>query len=86
MSWQPFALSLAVGLGVGVLYGALNVKSPAPPIIALLGLLGMLGGEMLVRYLRGEPDAIAECLHLKDFRPAGLKAAAGACTEDGVEG
>ncbi len=41
-------LSLAVGLGVGILYGALGVRSPAPPVIALLGLLGMLAGEQVV--------------------------------------
>jgi len=38
-------LSFVAGLGVGVLYGLLRVKSPAPPIIALLGLLGMVLGE-----------------------------------------
>jgi len=40
-------LSFAVGLAVGVLYGLIRVKSPAPPIIALLGLLGMVIGEQL---------------------------------------
>src|SRR6266699_2003556 len=38
-------ISFAVGLGVGVLYGLIKVKSPAPPIVALLGLLGMVLGE-----------------------------------------
>ena len=38
-------LSFVVGLGVGMLYGLIRVKSPAPPIIALLGLLGMVLGE-----------------------------------------
>jgi XapX domain-containing protein len=38
-------LSFLVGLGVGVLYGLIRVKSPAPPIVALLGLLGMVLGE-----------------------------------------
>jgi XapX domain-containing protein len=38
-------LSFIVGLGVGVLYGVIRVKSPAPPIVALLGLLGMVLGE-----------------------------------------
>jgi XapX domain-containing protein len=38
-------LSFIVGLGVGVLYGLIRVKSPAPPIVALLGLLGMVFGE-----------------------------------------
>ena len=40
-------ISFAVGLFVGVLYGVIRVKSPAPPIIALLGLLGMVLGEQL---------------------------------------
>ena len=38
-------LSFIVGVGVGVLYGLIKVKSPAPPIVALLGLLGMVLGE-----------------------------------------
>ncbi|POF41332.1 hypothetical protein B0D71_14025 [Pseudomonas laurylsulfativorans] len=40
-------LSLVIGLGVGLLYGALDFRSPAPPAIALVGLLGMLAGEKL---------------------------------------
>jgi XapX domain-containing protein len=47
MQMKPLFLSLVVGLGVGVLYGLLRVKSPAPPIVALLGLLGMVLGEQL---------------------------------------
>lgn len=42
---KPYLISLAVGLGVGLLYSVLGVRSPAPPGIALLGLLGMLIGE-----------------------------------------
>jgi XapX domain-containing protein len=40
-------ISLAACLGVGVIYGLIRVKSPVPPIIALLGLLGMVFGEQL---------------------------------------
>lgn len=69
MTWQPYLFSIAVGLGVGALYGALNVKAPAPPVIALLGLLGILVGEMAVRHLRGSPDAVAQCLHTRTFSP-----------------
>jgi XapX domain-containing protein len=29
----------------GVVYGGIRVKSPAPPIVALLGLFGMVLGE-----------------------------------------
>jgi XapX domain-containing protein len=38
-------ISFVVGLVVGVAYGVIRVKSPAPPIVALLGLLGMVLGE-----------------------------------------
>jgi XapX domain-containing protein len=38
-------ISFVAGLGVGILYGVIRVKSPAPPIVALLGLLGMVIGE-----------------------------------------
>jgi XapX domain-containing protein len=52
MDMRGLFLSLVVGLGVGVLYGLLRVKSPAPPIIALLGLLGMVLGEHLVVWIQ----------------------------------
>ncbi|SFK57486.1 DUF1427 family protein [Caulobacter sp. UNC279MFTsu5.1] len=45
---KPYLLSLGAGLLVGVLYSLLGVRSPAPPTIALLGLLGMLLGEHVV--------------------------------------
>jgi XapX domain-containing protein len=38
-------ISFVVGLIVGAFYGLIRVKSPAPPIVALLGLLGMVMGE-----------------------------------------
>ena len=41
-----YLASLAVGIGVGIAYALLGVKSPAPPVIALVGLLGMVGGEI----------------------------------------
>jgi XapX domain-containing protein len=44
---KAMLISLAVGLIVGLLYGLIRVKSPAPPIIALLGLLGMVMGEQI---------------------------------------
>jgi XapX domain-containing protein len=44
---KPYLLSLGAGLLVGVVYGLLNVRSPAPPVIALVGLLGILVGEQL---------------------------------------
>jgi XapX domain-containing protein len=47
-----FLVSGAVGLLVGVIYGALSVKSPAPPVIALIGLLAILVGEQIPPFLR----------------------------------
>ncbi len=45
---KPYLISLAIGLLVGVIYSLFGVKSPAPPTIALIGLLGMLLGEQAV--------------------------------------
>ena len=45
---KAYVLSFAAGLLVGVIYGLLNVRSPAPPVIALVGLLGILIGEQAV--------------------------------------
>ncbi|MBW8758084.1 MAG: DUF1427 family protein [Burkholderiales bacterium] len=42
---KPYLVSLAVGVLVGAIYALLRVRSPAPPVIALVGLLGMLIGE-----------------------------------------
>lgn len=43
-----YALSITVGLLVGLIYGMLGVRSPAPPVVALVGLFGMLVGEQVV--------------------------------------
>jgi len=43
-----YLLSAAAGLLVGVIYGLLGVRSPAPPVVALVGLLGILVGEQIV--------------------------------------
>jgi len=43
-----YLLSLGAGLLVGVVYSLLNVRSPAPPVVALIGLLGILLGEQIV--------------------------------------
>src|SRR5713226_3065956 len=43
-----YFLSLGAGLLVGVIYSLLNVRSPAPPVVALVGLLGILVGEQII--------------------------------------
>jgi len=45
---KPYLLSLGAGLLVGIVYSLMNVRSPAPPVIALVGLLGILAGEQIV--------------------------------------
>lgn len=45
---KPYLVSLVVGFVVGLLYAALGVRPPAPPLVGLCGLLGIiLGGEVL---------------------------------------
>lgn len=54
-----YLISIGAGVLVGVIYALINVRSPAPPAIALLGLLGMLIGEQMVpiakRMIDGQP-------------------------------
>jgi XapX domain-containing protein len=45
---RMYLLSLGAGLLVGVIYSLLNVRSPAPPLVALVGLLGILAGEQVI--------------------------------------
>lgn len=53
-------VSFAVGLGVGVIYGLIRVKSPAPPIVALLGLLGMVLGEQLGIWIQAKKINVSQ--------------------------
>jgi XapX domain-containing protein len=65
-----YIVSLAAGVLVGIIYALMQVRSPAPPVVALIGLLGMLVGEQLVppvkRLLAGQPVTAswfqAECM------------------------
>jgi len=75
-----YLISIGAGILVGVIYALINVRSPAPPAIALLGLLGMLMGEQMVpiakRLIAGEPISTAwfarECVPKITGLPAGL--------------
>ena len=42
---KTYIISFLVGSLVGVLYAVLQVRSPAPPLVALAGLLGMVLAE-----------------------------------------
>ena len=54
-----YLISLGAGILAGLLYGLIDVRSPAPPPNAQVGRLGMLGGEPIVpvaqRRIGGEP-------------------------------
>ena len=58
-----YLASLGAGILVGIVYSLLQVRSPAPPLIALVGLLGILLGEQVIpvgkQLLAGEPIKIA---------------------------
>ena len=45
---KVYLLSAGAGVLVGIIYSLLNVRSPAPPLVALVGLLGILVGEQVI--------------------------------------
>jgi XapX domain-containing protein len=49
-----YLMSLGAGLLVGVIYSPINVRSPVPLAVALIGLLGIVLGEQIIP--SGEPD------------------------------
>jgi XapX domain-containing protein len=49
---RTYLLSLGAGLLVGIVYSLLTVRSPAPPVVALVGLLGILIGEQIIPMAR----------------------------------
>ncbi|MBN6150532.1 DUF1427 family protein [Xanthomonas sp. AmX2] len=49
---KTYLVSLALGLLVGVIYALFKVRSPAPPVVALIGLLGILLGEQIPPLLK----------------------------------
>jgi XapX domain-containing protein len=49
---KAYLLSLGAGLLVGLVYSLLGVRSPAPPVIALIGLAGILMGEQIIPFIQ----------------------------------
>ena len=60
---RTYLLALGAGLIVGLFYKLIQVRSPAPPVVALVGLLGILVGEQIpslaLAFLRRESAAMA---------------------------
>jgi len=53
-----YLVSMVAGLFVGGLYALLQVRSPAPPLVALVGLCGIYLGELgttaLIQWIQGK--------------------------------
>jgi XapX domain-containing protein len=47
------AVSFAAGVLMGAVYWALDIHSPAPPLLGLTGLFGIVVGERAVQAVRG---------------------------------
>ena len=60
---KTYLMSLGAGVLVGVIYNLIDVRSPAPPVVALVGLLGILIGEQIPPMIRSiwlkEPIALS---------------------------
>jgi XapX domain-containing protein len=60
---RSYLMSLGAGVLVGVIYNLIDVRSPAPPVVALVGLLGILLGEQIPPLVRSlwhrEPMALS---------------------------
>jgi XapX domain-containing protein len=63
---KAMLISFAVGLLVGIAYALLRVKSPAPPLVALAGLLGMVWGEQLIERFLVQKSADAHMSSAQD--------------------
>ncbi|MFJ2261729.1 XapX domain-containing protein [Streptomyces sp. NPDC087844] len=50
------ALALVAGALMGAVYWALSVPSPAPPLLGLTGLAGIVAGERIVTAVRNRPS------------------------------
>ncbi|MGW7241494.1 DUF1427 family protein [Streptomyces sp. NPDC054804] len=50
------ALSFAAGLLIGAVYWAMDIRSPAPPLLGLTGLAGIVAGERTASVVRTRLD------------------------------
>jgi XapX domain-containing protein len=77
---MSYLISLGAGLVVGLLYYLVRVQSPAPPLIALAGLLGIVIGEHAIPFVQAQirsPDA-----QTQSTPPAASSKPTSICNED----
>lgn len=88
---KSYVFSTLAGILAGAVYGAIGVHSPAPPVVALMGLLGMLAGEQILPLARrlysglklGAAWREAKCSdHMFGALPGGESALPGAHASD----
>jgi XapX domain-containing protein len=75
-----YFVSLLMGLAVGVAYALVQVRSPAPPLVALVGLLGILLGEQAVGLAKRHlaPSASTSTV---DIRDPSCRSASSSCSQ-----
>ena len=68
-----YVVSLLMGVGVGLAYALVRVDAPAPPVAALVGLLGILigqaGGTRITRHLSQRAAARAHAAQPRQTQP-----------------
>ncbi|MFC8689091.1 XapX domain-containing protein [Brevibacillus porteri] len=45
-------LALGTGIVIGVVFQSLRIPSPAPPMLGLIGLIGMFLGQRLIPWIK----------------------------------
>jgi XapX domain-containing protein len=74
---MSYLISLGAGLVVGLLYYLVRVQSPAPPLIALAGLLGIVIGEHAIPFVQTHirPPAVEtrSAPHVANSKPTSLR-------------
>lgn len=63
---MSYVISLGVGFGIGLVYWLLKVQSPAPPLVALAGLLGMVLGEHAIPVVKAQFFAQASTVQVAE--------------------
>lgn len=66
---KVYLISMGAGVLIGLVYALLKVRSPAPPAIALIGLLGMLAGEQLISQVARHAAAATPGSHSVGAQP-----------------